>query len=1216
MIPTPNLAAADSPTDDTTIDNRQQDQQSTQTPSTPITISNDIWGQLPSGTSGLNIFFQNIHGYKGGWEALQLLQSAYRPHIIGLTELNIKCTFQQKENIYKDFRSVFNNAVTIINHNKDPTVPRTKYKPGGTLTAALGSTTGRVVDKGGDSLGRWSFLTLLGKHNLRVTFITLYRVCRQSKPGPNTVTSQLIREHLRASGEITDPRLQTTHDVIAFLQKRIGESHQIVIMMDANEAQTDSEQHGLLSELGRVGLVSAYTAADTDLSTLPPTYRRGTKCIDHIYVSTQLVPHITSIAILPYDEGFVSDHRGILLQLNTDIFKGEDSITPYTRRIISTNFISRCKVYHTELLQLIRDNRLDKRITEAQDAINQSCTDERIQRFNDLDTEFGRYILQAQRKAKKRPFQMIWSPPLAKAGLLCRYWRVRIRAHQGNYTLSPHWQQLETNLNLTPTAGHTELMEDLIAQLTQAKLYFKETKKSAGDLRQQHLRDRAQFYADQNQCDEETILKNIIKREESRAMFRKLSSLFEEPRKPLLSLLIRNDADDGYALTSEPDIIFQTLTAVNRKQLSASLCSPFLSGHLNILGQDGFTDSTQQLLLQNIPDMAQALTTVETTFLQQCAKAVRPLTKEIFTAKIFKRLASITRESTASSPSGRHYGFYKAAAILDTEDDNVLTIHAALAMTPFRHGFLLDRWKQVTQVMIPKKSQPFFDKLRIIELFEADLSIMTKILMKAIMEHLSNEKDEVSGTYATVRRGSTHSAIFSRLWAYDLARTRRTAISTIDNDAMGCYDRIIPQLLSVFLQRMGVPTPAIKTFITQLTQKERRILTAHGLSEPIEDLTYLGGIGQGNAGGPACYHSQLIPMIRVMEQLTPGYKATDATKTIQYCQHVTSYVDDCNSLLNLPSNIEAVTTESALQLMQTTQETVSTWREIIHLTGGAIAISKSFWTACIGWKDVRGKTTPISIHEVLPQATKGFLIEGEVYPYQDASTCARYLGVRIGLSGDMTEEYTHRMQEAKIFTQALTKISSRREAVVTLRSYYRPKFEYPLPTTTMTRQQLHNIEKGPINALLPKLGYNRHFPRAIVHGPIRYGGLGIKSLYFAQGCLQIKTIISTIRNPNNNTDLLKILLRQTQMDAGTSLPILSSHRHRGRILTYLTPTWVTSVAEFLHRHTLTMIFNSDWGWVPPLQRDRDQYLMDIFLNVEPLYTTAELRSINRVRLYL
>jgi hypothetical protein len=315
-------------------------------------------------------------------------------------------------------------------------------------------------------------------------------------PGPNTLTSQLIREHLRTSGAVVEPRLQTTRDAVAFLDKLIAKGHKIVVMTDANEAHTDEEEQGLLRSLERLGLASAYASVTTDLTTLPSTYRRGTKCIDHIYTSTELAPYITSLAIHPYDEGFISDHRAILLQLSTDIFTCEDRITPYSGRKICTNSISRCKDYHKTFLQLIRDNRLDERVSEVQAAMNESCTEELVKRFNDLDNEFGRYIKASEKKANKRSFLAIWSPPLAKAGLLCRYWRVRIRAHQGQYTLSQHWQQIETDLNLTPTDRQMDSLEDLLSQLEQAKRKYKETKQKAGDLRQQHLRERAQFYAD------------------------------------------------------------------------------------------------------------------------------------------------------------------------------------------------------------------------------------------------------------------------------------------------------------------------------------------------------------------------------------------------------------------------------------------------------------------------------------------------------------------------------------------------------------------------------------------------------------------------------------------------------------------------------------------------------------------------------------------------
>ena len=140
------------------------------------------------------------------------------------------------------------------------------------------------------------------------------------------------------------------------------------------------------------------------------------------------------------------------------------------------------------------------------------------------------------------------------------------------------------------------------------------------------------------------------------------------------------------------------------------------------------------------------------------------------------------------------------------------------------------------------------------------------------MEHLERENDTGTGTYATIRGGSTHQAIFSRVWAYDMARLQRSAIATIDNDSIGAYDRIIPQLLSILLRRMGCSDNITRTLVMQLTMKVRRIQTAYGLSDPLEVITsegkmeYLGGIGQGTPGGPTEYHALLLPMQRVSQR--------------------------------------------------------------------------------------------------------------------------------------------------------------------------------------------------------------------------------------------------------------------------------------------------------------------------------------------------------------
>jgi len=256
------------------------------------------------------------------------------------------------------------------------------------------------------------------------------------------------------------------------------------------------------------------------------------------------------------------------------------------------------------------------------------------------------------------------------------------------------------------------------------------------------------------------------------------------------------------------------------------------------------------------------------------------------------------------------------------------------------------------------------------------------------------------------------------------------------------------------------------------------------------------------------------------------------------------------------------------------------------------------------------------VESILPDEDVNIYSQGQIYPMKDATTCERYLGVRVGLTGNMQEEYEYRMKQSTDFAEIVRKLSSRKEAVVAYRSYYRPKFDYPLPVTTMSKTQLDAIERPSINALISAMGYNRHFPRAIVFGPVKYGGLGLKSLYFQQGYLAIKWLIKTIREQSRVTDLLRTLVHSTQLEAGTYTHIITSPMHRKRILHYLTPTWLTHLIDFLEEHEIGMLMDTDWSWRPNLQRQGDEYLMDIFLNKRPFFTVSELRSINRVRLFL
>jgi hypothetical protein len=57
-------------------------------------------------------------------------------------------------------------------------IPANKfYKPGGTLILAQGDVVGRIKEKGSDSLGRWSWIKLVGRNQCLITLILAYQVC-------------------------------------------------------------------------------------------------------------------------------------------------------------------------------------------------------------------------------------------------------------------------------------------------------------------------------------------------------------------------------------------------------------------------------------------------------------------------------------------------------------------------------------------------------------------------------------------------------------------------------------------------------------------------------------------------------------------------------------------------------------------------------------------------------------------------------------------------------------------------------------------------------------------------------------------------------------------------------------------------------------------------------------------------------------------------------
>jgi hypothetical protein len=229
------------------------------------------------------------------------------------------------QNFHGLLRKVWKHSKASKSFTKDEFI--SENQPGGTVTMVYNKWTSRVIESGEDpfGLGRWSFLTLRGRGNIKVLLVIAYRVCKQTvqSVGPKTSTAQQFRvlsQQFREADRTDDPipRHHLIEDLQGWLDHKTAEGNYIILGIDANEAFDSSRGNytpvdyqigqpistkghdGTLSTLVRTsGLVDPLLIHHPDTPP-PPTYDRGKDKIDFLFVSTGLLSYIAKTGIFPY----------------------------------------------------------------------------------------------------------------------------------------------------------------------------------------------------------------------------------------------------------------------------------------------------------------------------------------------------------------------------------------------------------------------------------------------------------------------------------------------------------------------------------------------------------------------------------------------------------------------------------------------------------------------------------------------------------------------------------------------------------------------------------------------------------------------------------------------------------------------------------------------------------------------------------------------------
>jgi hypothetical protein len=270
------------------------------------------------------------------------------------------------------------------------------------------------------------------------------------------------------------------------------------------------------------------------------------------------------------------------------------------------------------------------------------------------------------------------------------------------------------------------------------------------------------------------------------------------------------------------------------------------------MGRQGNTSAADKLLQGSLPSEIPSLLPETHRVLHTLAQEY-PTTKasSVITAQEFYDSYKVAKESTSSSPSGRHIGHYKA--ILN--DLVLVSLHASMMSIPFQVGLAPNRWHRVTDIMLEKTAgDSCCHRLRIIALFESDLNHAKRIIIGRKLSHFLEDNQMLMDMQFGSRPGRRCiSAVLKKVLEHDHIRLLKKTAAFVENDATGCYDRLMNNLILMVLKKLGIP-PTVTSCLGEIWDNTVHLIkNIYGTSMITYTSTLevpLYGPGQGSMCGP------------------------------------------------------------------------------------------------------------------------------------------------------------------------------------------------------------------------------------------------------------------------------------------------------------------------------------------------------------------------------
>ena len=190
--------------------------------------------------------------------------------------------------------------------------------------------------------------------------ISTYRVSQSShtEMGYTTAYMQHYRNQLKANISKTKPKQLALTDLSAFITqwKNANESSGVIVIMDANVDKEDSQFKNFLADTVLNAIITHF---QPNLES-QPTYRHGHKRLDYILVSDEALQLSTTAGHKSYVYPFVSDHRGVYMDISAELLFGAHLLDPtaLSERKLQIDHPNTVNKYTAQLLKLYNKHKI------------------------------------------------------------------------------------------------------------------------------------------------------------------------------------------------------------------------------------------------------------------------------------------------------------------------------------------------------------------------------------------------------------------------------------------------------------------------------------------------------------------------------------------------------------------------------------------------------------------------------------------------------------------------------------------------------------------------------------------------------------------------------------------------------------------------------------------------------------------------------------------